>query len=216
MNEPPEKKRKARELTQETFDTLLKALHQDREAAAEIYEHLRRALQSYFNFRGAVNADELTDETITRVAARVTEGAAVFTEAPAAYFYGVARNIWREASARPVIGELLEDTLSGGKQAAADPYELLMQAEESRTIERQHRCLQKCLQSFRLEDRELLIAYYQGSGSAKLKNRQALAAQLGITAKTLRNRSCQLRARLSDCHQKCLLEYQEAETRCSI
>jgi DNA-directed RNA polymerase specialized sigma24 family protein len=65
-------------------------------------------------------------------------------------------------------------------------------------------CLEHCLQKLPPPDRDLLLAYYQGTGSAKIENRQQLAARFGISLKTLRNKTSRLRSDLALCVRNCL------------
>jgi DNA-directed RNA polymerase specialized sigma24 family protein len=198
------KPKKHRELTQEAFDKLLCALHADRTLAAEQYEHIRQALLTFFAFRGATNALELADETINRVAWRLHEGAEIFVQNPVSYFYGFARNIWREVKAQPIILESWEETPPPHQPHLPDPHELLLEAEDRRAFERRLQCLEHCLQTLSVPDRELMVEYYQGSGGLKIENRQELAARFGITHKTLRNKTSKLRRELAECVQDCL------------
>src|SRR5262245_25213379 len=46
------------------FARLLTRLDADADRAADAYEHLRRALERYFEWHGAWSADECADETI--------------------------------------------------------------------------------------------------------------------------------------------------------
>jgi RNA polymerase sigma factor (sigma-70 family) len=205
MDIPPiNKTRKHRVLTQAAFDQLLAHLHEDRASAAEKYEHLRQALITFFAFRGATDAGELADETINRVAGRLTEGAAVFTGDPASYFFGVARNVWREMLARPVKLEALDETLPPGAGSTPDPHTLLLETEHRAASERRLGCLEKCLQGLPPQDREMIVEYYQGTGGEKIESRQALADRFGISLKTLRNKTTLLRTRISDCLRACL------------
>ena len=204
MISPKNKTRKHRVLTQAAFDRLLDHLHEDRASAAEKYEHLRQALITFFAFRGATDASELTDETINRVAGRLSEGAAVFTGESASYFFGVARNVWRETLARPVKFEALDDTLPPATGSTPDPHTLLVEAEQRAASERRLVCLEKCLHRLSPQDREMIVEYYQGTGGEKIESRLALAERFGISLKTLRNKTTLLRNRISDCVRDCL------------
>src|SRR6185503_8755925 len=84
-------------LTQASFDRLLSCLGPDRESAASEYVKQWHALVTYFAVRGAEAPDLLADETFDHVARRLSEGQSIFTASPANYFYGVARNVWRES-----------------------------------------------------------------------------------------------------------------------
>src|SRR5262245_65972612 len=95
-------------LTPASFDSLLAQLGPDRESAARAYLELRRALFIFFATRGAASPDEMADETINRVARRLSEGERITTENPSNYFYGVARNVWREKIGRASCRERVE------------------------------------------------------------------------------------------------------------
>jgi DNA-directed RNA polymerase specialized sigma24 family protein len=193
---------KTRGLTPEQFDKLLACLAADRELAADQYEQLRRALITFFEFRGALQPLDEADEVIDRVARRLDEGREIFAANPRSYFYAVARNVWRERCASPVSEVELETAplpISG-----RTPLEILEEAEAERVRAHRLNCLQICLQKFDDNERALIIGYYEGSGGAKIRNRQLLADQLGITVSTLRVRACRLRERLDAGVKRCL------------
>jgi hypothetical protein len=85
-----------RELTKDSFDRLLVWLDQDRERAADRYEEIRIRLIKLFETRGCANCEDLTDDTIDRVARRVHEIAGTYEGNPALYFHGVARMVYLE------------------------------------------------------------------------------------------------------------------------
>ena len=196
--------KKHRGLTPDAFERLLAALAPERQAAGEQYEHIRAALVLFFTFRGASDPHELTDETINRAAGRLQEGALLSAQNHVSYFYGIARNVWREVRARPLVLEPLEASLPLRHMTSPTPQEVLEQAARDRDAEQRLQCLGRCLQALPTPDRELLLAYYQGAGSAKIENRQELAAHFNISMKTLRNKTSKLRVGLAGCVQNCL------------
>jgi RNA polymerase sigma factor (sigma-70 family) len=190
-------------LTSTSFDNLLAHLGPDRESAARAYIELRRALFIFFATRGAVTPDEMTDETINRVARRLNEGKSITTESPANYFYGVARNVWRESLAKGnVLIPLSDEAPLGGVQAAT-PYDLMVDARERIETEIRHDCLEECLRRLDPEDRELVLSYYRFSGGEKIENRKKLATQLGLSSNTLRQKVARLRSKLTECINIC-------------
>ena len=189
-------------LTPEQFDKLLTCLAADRDAAAEQYEHLRRALITFFEFRGALQPLDEADEVIDRVARRLDEGQEIFAANPRSYFYAVARNVWRERCASP-ISEVELETASL-PVAGRTPLEILEEAEAENIRARRLSCLQTCLQKLEAADLALIVRYYEGSGGDKIRNRQRLAEQLGITVSALRVRACRLRERLDARVKRCL------------
>jgi RNA polymerase sigma factor (sigma-70 family) len=188
-------------LTSSSLDSLLAHLGPDRESAGRAYIELRRALFMFFAARGVSAPDEMTDETINRVARRLSEGKQITTESPANYFYGVARNVWRESLARSNVLIPLSDGASIGDQAT--PYDLLLGARERIEAEIRHDCLEKCLGQLTPEDRDLIVSYYRFSGGEKIENRKKLATQLGLSSNTLRQKVARLRSRLAECMSVC-------------
>lgn len=197
-------KKKPLDLNSGAFDILLEALDSDRTLAGEKYEQIRQAVITFFTFRGAPDPLELSDIVFDRVMGRLQEGAAVLDNEPIRYFYGVARNVWREVRIRPAAFVALDGYASLDHEIRVDPQEQWLQIETANQIEQRLQCLEYCLQQLSPRDRDLIIAYYQGTGSAKIENRQKLAAQFGISLKTLRNKTTQLRNQLSECGKKCL------------
>lgn len=182
----------------------MSTLAADRTQAGEQYEQIRHSLILFFTFRGATDPHELADETINRAAGRLREGAAISTQNPASYFYGIARNVWRELRAQPVTTEPLDDDTPLRHSVTATPQELLEHAEQKQDYERRLRCLENCLQSLAAQDRELIMEYYQGEGGIKIEHRQDLAARFNISLKTLRNKTSKLRGEIAECVKKCL------------
>ena len=206
------KAKKHSQLTQEKFDKLLLILDPDRLDAAEMYEHLRQAMITFFSFRGASDPEELADETMNRVASRLHDGAEIFSTNPASYFYGFARNIWYETVTKKNKLQPLDETFSNQQSSALNPHEILEQRLEQRDLELRRTHLNRCLESLSAKDRELLIEYYQDTGAAKIENRQALAERFSISPKTLRNKTVLLRGKLADCVRKHLAQKPEEQS----
>lgn len=190
-------------LTQASFDHLLSCLGPDRESASGVYLDLRRALFTYFAVRGATFPDELADETFDRVARRLSEGQTIFASSPANYFYGVARNVWRERLAKAdVITQMPDEPPQ--LVSTTTPQDLMIESLETAVSERRLACLEKCLAQFPAEDRELIIGYYRDSGGMKIENRKMLASRLGVSLDSLRHRVARLRIKLGSCIERCL------------
>lgn len=190
-------------LTQASFEELLSHLGPDRDRAAETYLDLRRALFTYFAVRGAAAPEEFTDETLDRAARRLSEGQTIFAANPTSYFYGMARNVWRESLAKanvlvPVPDESLELT------SDATPLVAMVESLDARESERRLACLRKCLAQFSAEDRELILGYYQDGGGAKIEARKLLAARLGLSLDSLRHKLARLRLKLGSGIRQCM------------
>ncbi len=190
-------------LTPASFDGLLAFLGPDRESAALAYVDLRRALFTFFAVRGAASPDEMADETINRVARRLSEGARITAENPSSYFYAVGRNVWRESLARPNVltslpdDDPLQSALAQGAQAT--PYDLMINARERIESEARYEYLEKCLDQLDPEDRDLTLSYYRFSGNEKIENRKKLAARFDLSNNALRQKVARLRSKLAEC-----------------
>lgn len=175
-------------LTQTALDSLLAWLDPDRDTAGEKYEAIRTRLIKIFTCRGCVEAEDLADETINRVVSKLAEIADSYQGEPALFFYGVAKRVQQEyerTKFKPAV------TLP---VAEAVPDE----------FEREHECLEKCMQAIAPSQRELVLQYYQEDKRAKINNRQQLAQKLGIAVNALRIRACRIRAGLQQCVEACL------------
>jgi DNA-directed RNA polymerase specialized sigma24 family protein len=190
-------------LTGETFELLLNCLGADRDRAALRYRDLHRALAAFFAQRGADSPYDLADETMNRVARRLGEGQRITAANMSSYFYAVARNVLRETWASPYTRVPLEDSVSYGRVRPQTPDDVLLQKQQRQAEGARLHCLDRCLQKLSPADRELIIAYYQGSGATKIENRHALAARYGMTLKALRNKTSRLRAQLAECVSRC-------------
>ncbi len=197
--------RKDRSLTQEGFSLLLARLGSDPENAARRYEELRRGLITFFAFRNLEDPAALADETFNRAAHSLSEGKEILAEDPAAYLYAIARNIWLAAVTRgPQTLPYPEEDSAFEHRQAPSPEDLLTAIEIRIESEQQLSCLDRCLNELPLEERNLILRYYQGTAGDKIANRQLLAEQLGLQPPALRKRASRLRTKLADCLRACL------------
>src|SRR5256714_14922949 len=93
--------KKLKELGQQDFERLLSWLDADRERAGFLYEQIRWRLVTILAARGCTLAEELADETIDRVARRVTDIQHTYVGDKALYFFGVMNNVHHEYLRRP-------------------------------------------------------------------------------------------------------------------
>jgi DNA-directed RNA polymerase specialized sigma24 family protein len=175
------------------FDLLLRWLDEDRKAAEEKYAALRRRLIQVFVNRGALVPEDLADETISRVAAKVAEVKACYEGDPARYFYGVARNVLHEArKSQPAV--------------SIDEARFLPAADPDRGKRFPERCFERCLHQLPADQRELILRYYENEKDVKILNRKALAANLGVDGSVMRLRVHRIRSRLKECLLRCVEE----------
>ena len=175
---------------------LLARLDADESTAAEKYEELRLKLVKFFVWRGCseANADELADEALDRVAAKLGQGVEI--QSLNAYACEVARFVWLEFSRKR-----REDA------AGDDLPEIAVAPETSDEPDLRLACLKSCLAEIAASDadRALIIGYYDADAGEKNKNqRKNLAEKLGLTMNTLKVKACRLRVRLEKCINKCV------------
>lgn len=173
--------------SQELFNKLLEWLDSDRDAAAEKYEAIRRRLIKIFTCRGCNEAEDLADETINRVTFKVTDLVQSYTGEPALFFYGVAQKVHFEYLRKPKPTPPLP---------TPDP--------NTEEVEKQHECLDGCMEKLTGENRELVLRYYGEEKQAKIDNRRQLAEELGIAVNALRIRAFRIRRELYECVRHCL------------
>ena len=172
------------------FDRLLSVLDADRDEAGKKFEALRRRLERFFDWRGAIAPDECADHTLDRLAAKIGEGVQV--ESMEAYTFAIARLVFLEQARRPDARAV---SLADAPEEALSAPPVVSTAWND--------CLDRCLQALSAEQQRLILRYYAHAKRDKIVDRAALAAELGITVTALRNRAQRLRDRLaiavSDC-----------------
>jgi DNA-directed RNA polymerase specialized sigma24 family protein len=179
--------RKFHVIDQAQFNRLLAWLDKDREAAGRRYEEIRWRLITIFAARGCATPEELADETLDRVARRVSDIANQYVGDQARYFFGVANNVHHEYLRRSPQAEV--------KPAAAVPES------DNEPI---HNCLDQCLDKLPTDDRELILRYYSAEKKAKVELHNSMAHELRITINTLRLRVLRLKQKLQPCIERCL------------
>jgi DNA-directed RNA polymerase specialized sigma24 family protein len=185
-------------LTQDAFNALLDWLDTDRDRAGSKYEAIRLRLIKIFTCRGCSEAEELTDETINRVAARVAEVAADYQGDPAHYFYGVSHKVHLEYLRKTPAQQIDPETDAVASSSTAPTLSL------ADDIESEFQCLERCLDHLPTENRNLVVQYYQQEKQAKIEHRKLLATEFGIAVNALRIRAHRIRLTLQRCVQDCL------------
>jgi DNA-directed RNA polymerase specialized sigma24 family protein len=179
-------KKKDPELAPDAFEALLRWLAPDREEAGRRYEQIRHRLIRIFGCRGCTESDILADETINRVARKVGDLVTTYQGDPALYFYGVANKIHLEQlkKAKPPVTEWHE--------TKEDAYEAEFQ------------CLERCMEKLTMDNRDLVLKYYDNEKHAKIEQRKLLAETLNIGLNALRIRAHRIRLTLYRCITGCL------------
>ena len=175
-------------ITWEQFEALLTWLDNDRESAGLKYEVIRSGLLRVFVSKGLNDAEDLADETINRVIARLPDIRDNYCGEPARYFHGVARNIIRETVRRKEI-TVEVPTIA----VFVDPI-----------IGTELECLDACLRVLTPEKCDLILDYYLYEGHNKIEHHKRMAANLGISHGALRGRAHHIRTGLEECVRQCI------------
>jgi DNA-directed RNA polymerase specialized sigma24 family protein len=177
---------------------LLAALDADELRAAEKYETLRYKLINLLTWRGCVesDADDLADQTLDRVAAKIAEGEKV--ENVQAYAATVARFISLEHQRKrreDAVGDELPET------AVAPDIEILEDRDDRMD------CLRECMAETipNPTDQKIIVGYYDTESNEKNKYaRMRLADTLGMSIGALKVKACRLRDKLERCINDCV------------
>jgi len=166
------------------------------ESNGEQYLALRNRLVAYFERKGCDVPDDLADETLERVNRRLDEVGTIDAETPAKFCYITAKFVF------------LEYLRSGRrKESAVEPADLenfeARVEENDEEKENLSRCLDRCLTTLTIEERDLIFEYYFGERREKIDHRREVAAKLGITPNALAIRACRIRERLERCIREC-------------
>jgi RNA polymerase sigma factor (sigma-70 family) len=191
---------------EDNFEALLAWLDPDRDQAGQKYEEIRQALIHIFSWRGCYDAEDLADDTITRVINKLPDIVPGYEGNPALYFYGVAKNVLWEVSRRDLAKAPQVEFEKGTEKGTEPEVE-----QDTTSLDRVFECLEACLQKLPAADRELAMRYYQ-QDHPKVKYRKTLARRLGIEPNNLRVKLYRIRVSLHSCIVKCLAKRTEDET----
>jgi DNA-directed RNA polymerase specialized sigma24 family protein len=136
--------------------------------------------------RGSNCAEEMADETISRVMGKIDAIAGTYQGDPALYFYGVAQNVFMEYLKNRHAP--LPPDVPAPTQKSNEHYD----------------CLEVCIEQLSPEARWLILEYYLEDKQAKIDHRKALANLLGVTPHSLTMRAHRIKAKLKTCIQNCL------------
>lgn len=191
---PEEQQRDVWELTQAALARLLSWLDEGNDSGGARYLEMRRRLHAWFDRKACSNPEALADETLNRVARRLTQAGTITGATPAQFCYITAKYVWLESLRQPQNTTLEEAAL---QQRPA----LLSDAPER---EARFACLETCLAGLTEVERMLLLRYFTGEERTKIAQRQTLATELKLSANALSLRVFRLRARMEQCVRACL------------
>ena len=169
------------------FRSLLNRLGKDPQEAADRYELLRRKIIKFFVWEQCGDAESLADECLDRVARKLEEGVEI--QNLSGYLSGVARIVVKEYQARRQRENTVLENFSYQASVASTEENLEVAVTD----------LNHCLDQFSVDQRRLILRYYEGDHAKRIENRKKLADELGILPNALRNRAMRLRAILEAC-----------------
>lgn len=185
-------------LQKEDFEKLLDWLSADREKAGEEYEAVRHGLVKLFLVKGCGNPQDLADETINRVATKLSRLDLSQNHKPIVVFYGFAKKIYLEQ----ISADRKEVTLESDNDLSAQSQHSFSQADEYAAKGRE--CLKHCLQNLSVSDRRLFVKYYCTETTDKARLRLKLANETNLTLNALQTKVHRMKLSLRDCMKKCL------------
>lgn len=181
------------EVTPLAFHRLLQWLDDGVDSRGERYIEMRRRLVSYFDRRNRLSADDLADETLSRISRTLEQEGVIETTPPARYCYVVARFVlledFRRERRQTPLDEARADVVARTARVAEPDEDLSVQ-------EQRLECLDRCLEELPVEERELVVEYYRDAQRQGIEHRRRMAARLGITRNTLGVRAFRIREAL--------------------
>jgi RNA polymerase sigma factor (sigma-70 family) len=155
-------------------------------------------LAKFFEWNQCTGAEDLADEVLDRVAAKLDTEEIREVEK---YCFGVARFVCLEAHKR-CRREVHSEDLPGGENALPDDRSA--EIVDRLHLERRLACLRQCLARLLPGERELIIRYYSADEEKQKTVRRELAERAGLKAGTLRVRTNRLRGQLEQWVKRCL------------
>ncbi len=177
-------------MSSEAFEALLDRLDSDPKEAVEKFQALRRRLVKLFEVRGARFPEDLADETISRVALKLSQGVDIEAEDPFRYFCGVAFMVFKEVARER------------GRELSAMEDLRYHPAQEEAETDRRLPLLQGCLEDLTEGNRELILGYHQGEKRARIEKRRQMAELMDLSATALRLRAHRIRLDLENCVER--------------
>jgi DNA-directed RNA polymerase specialized sigma24 family protein len=187
-------------LTPEAFEQLLVWLDEGQSTGGERYLEIRRRLVAYFDRKHCLTPNELADDTLNRVARRLTEQG--IADSPAKYCYIVARYVFMEYLRNKERENVPFEEVP--KQPRVDGLTAAQSVNDEDTKEAMLACLETCITELTQVNRDIILSYYAGNARIKIENRRSLAQSLGITMNALSIRACRIRDKLEACVRHCL------------
>ncbi|HKY06142.1 MAG TPA: sigma-70 family RNA polymerase sigma factor [Blastocatellia bacterium] len=192
-------------MNQDAFEKLLTYFDpDDPNNAAHEYVLIKKKLITFFESRGCYTPEEHADITLIRAAKIIDEGRAPDRVHRRRFIYRVANYVLKECWDKQLNPDIPLEDLPGKNQPTVDPEKERLRDEERMDSELQLMCLDACMANLSDQDREIIIEYYRGDTTEKIRNRRLLAERMGISIGALRLRAFRIREQLEECMRECL------------
>jgi DNA-directed RNA polymerase specialized sigma24 family protein len=171
------------------FTRLLEWLATGTGSPGEQYVDVRRRLVAYFERRNRPAAEDLADETLSRIGRTLEQGGVIRTKPPIRYGYVVAKFV------------LLEDLRRDRRSVEFDEERTAGITSDDSSSGREQRleCLDRCLRALPADQRELVVEYYREAHPHRIDHRRRMAERLGISKNALAVRAFRIREALMAC-----------------
>ena len=181
------------------FARLLEWLATGAGSPGEQYVDVRRRLVTYFERRNRPAAEDLADETLSRIGRTLEQGGVIRTKPPIRYCYVVAKFVLLEDLRRERRSVELDESRTPSSAGDA------LWAIDDCVAGDEHRleCLDRCLRRLPDEQRELVVEYYRETHPHRIDHRRRMAERLGITKNALAVRAFRIRETLIACVESC-------------
>lgn len=186
--------KKNAEISNEEFEALLGWLAGDSDDAGLEYEKIREGLKRFFHFRGCSDPENLTDETINRVAKKIETLDFSQNKSKITIFQGFALNVYRE-----YVREIKKEV----QLIPEIPFRANVNDEMEDDPENNQACLENCLKNLTKSDRKLILQYFSKEKGAKIEFRKKIAKNNKITPNALHVRVFRIKNELRECIKDC-------------
>ena len=180
------------------FRRFLNWLDQGDDSGGQRYLEIRHRLVQYFDRKSCSSPDELADETLQRVARRLSEEGEIRDLSPAHYCYIVAKFVFLEYQRSPNRAQVSLEAVAARHAATSGTVPPAAEEQGIRL-----NCLENCLQKLPEDHRALILEYYRHERRSKIECRREMAVRLGVTMNALTIRACRIRERLEQCVRTC-------------
>ncbi|MEW6208084.1 MAG: sigma-70 family RNA polymerase sigma factor [Acidobacteriota bacterium] len=163
-------------------EALLVWLDSDRARAEEAYLHLRRALIQFFAKRRCLDPENLADEVISRVLARIGKGVEIKSDDPRRYVFGAARHVY---------GEYVREDKKN-----QETQQWFSSLQTNSVPDNPDLCAEECLARLSAEEREMLERWL-------LDDDDRMEIEMGVSRNTVRVRIHRIKKKFKECYDGC-------------